>query len=569
MQLEKKKNCVIYCRVSGNKQAQEGDSLKEQEQICRAIAERRNFNIVPDNNVYIEPFTGSKLNRPFFDELMKFIKNYPGRIDYFLFKDIDRLTRGGAGDYQYIKKELSRYGVELVDSYGLIQPKINTLEHTGLGYDWSRYSTSEMAETIKAESAKDERRVILTRLIGTEIALTQQGFWTGNPNDGFVNKRVYVNGKKRTIMIPDPNRMHFYIKMFELRASGKYSDAEIVDKINAMGFKTRVQNIWDKTHTKIIGQRGGKFLSIKQLQRIIQKPIHCGIICKKWTHNKPIRAKFDGLVSIEKFNKANNGKVFIKENKDGELEILYDYSPEKVVLKRTKDNPLFPYKDLVLCPNCGKPFLGSVSAGKSKKGFPFYHCSRGHKYFGINKKKFEFNFENIIKDLNFNKYALKSLKLALKDVYKSRVEQIADFETRIESNIITLKQRQLEAFEAFKKTSSSVLQKKLEAEIEELELQILKAKNQKPIDRINEYDIENFFRSAEYLMEHHEELLLNKENQPLQKRLLSLVFDEQPTYDDILNGTPKISFIFAKTKEPALAGSLLVALRGIEPLFTG
>ena len=70
-------------------------------------------------------------------------------------------------------------------------------------------------------------------------------------------------------------------------------------------------------------------------------------------------------------------------------------------------------------------------------------------------------------------------------------------------------------------------------------------------------------------MEHYEDLLLNKENQPVQRRLLPLVFDELPTYFDILNGTPKISFIFAKTKDPAFAGSPLVALRGIEPRFTG
>ena len=81
--------------------------------------------------------------------------------------------------------------------------------------------------------------------------------------------------------------------------------------------------------------------------------------------------------------------------------------------------------------------------------------------------------------------------------------------------------------------------------------------------------LRTFFQSAEYLMEHHEELLLDKENQPTQKRLLSLVFDEQPTWEDILNGTPKICFIFGKNKELTLASSPLVASRGIGPLFSG
>ncbi len=487
------KNACIYCRVSTTKQAQEGESLEAQEKLCRGIAERKNARVVPENIIWAEPFSGSKESRPIFDQMMNFIKNSQIPIHYLIFRDIDRLTRGGASSYQNIKSQLAKYGVELVDGTGLIQSNVNSLEHTGFSYPWSIYSPSGLAETFKAESAHDERRTILTRLMGAQIELTRNGYQIANANDGFINKRVYVDGKKKTIQVPNPERAHYYIEMFQMRASGKFSDPEIVDKMNATGFKTRESNHWNKSHTEIIGKRGGKPLTIKQLQRVIQKPIYCGIMCKKWTNNKPVLAQFDGLVDIETFNKANKGKVFIIKEESGKVEMLFDYYPTKVIQKRSKDNPLFPYKETVLCPHCRKPFLGSVSAGKSKKGFPFYHCSRGHKHIGINKKTFEGNFEDVIRGLNFNKDTLQALKIALGDVYKDRGEQIAEFETKVENNIAKLKQRQTEAFEAFKKTSSIVIQKKLESEIEELESEIFKAKHQKPIDRINEYDIENFF----------------------------------------------------------------------------
>ncbi|MEI9932638.1 MAG: hypothetical protein WDM89_19415 [Rhizomicrobium sp.] len=53
-----------------------------------------------------------------------------------------------------MKRELTRRGVELVDSYGLIQPTRNTLEDLGFEYDWSRSSPSEITEVVVATSTK-------------------------------------------------------------------------------------------------------------------------------------------------------------------------------------------------------------------------------------------------------------------------------------------------------------------------------------------------------------------------------------------------------------------------------
>ena len=55
------KKCVIYCRVSTKKQAQDGESLKTQEKICREIAKRNNYKIVPDRKVFRESFSGKKI----------------------------------------------------------------------------------------------------------------------------------------------------------------------------------------------------------------------------------------------------------------------------------------------------------------------------------------------------------------------------------------------------------------------------------------------------------------------------------------------------------------------------
>jgi hypothetical protein len=41
------------------------------------------------------------------------------------------------------------------------------------------------------------------------------------------------------------------------------------------------------------------------MQWLIKHPIYAGVICEKWTNNKPIKAVYDGLVDIDTWNNAN------------------------------------------------------------------------------------------------------------------------------------------------------------------------------------------------------------------------------------------------------------------------
>lgn len=122
------KQAVAYCRVSSTKQAQQGESLEEQAIDCQEIAKQKGAIVVPNGNIFQDAFSGRKDHRPAFDAAMAYIKNHPGEVDYFIVRDIDRLTRGGGVVYAQLKAELEKYGVELVDGRGVIQPSLNTLE---------------------------------------------------------------------------------------------------------------------------------------------------------------------------------------------------------------------------------------------------------------------------------------------------------------------------------------------------------------------------------------------------------------------------------------------------------
>lgn len=48
------------------------------------------------------------------------------------------------------------------------------------------------------------------------------------------------------------------------------------------------------------------------VDRIAHNLIYAGIIKGKWTNNKPVKAQFEGIVSVDLFNKANHDKLIIE-----------------------------------------------------------------------------------------------------------------------------------------------------------------------------------------------------------------------------------------------------------------
>ena len=107
------KTAIIYCRVSSDKQAQQWDSLANQEKDCRSYCERMHIDVV---EVFREQFTGTSIQRPALGEAMKFLKKHTGKIDYCIVHKIDRSTRGGLWDYYEIKKQIESSGTTLKDN---------------------------------------------------------------------------------------------------------------------------------------------------------------------------------------------------------------------------------------------------------------------------------------------------------------------------------------------------------------------------------------------------------------------------------------------------------------------
>lgn len=568
---------IVETRVSDQRQLDGTHAFQEAE--SRRHADLLGFEVLKVWNTTISGDSDERL-----DEILAYVDEYNSthkrKISEYICYNIERFTRGGHAMYDTMKREFRRRNVTVHDVAGIIQPDKNTMENLGIEYDWSKYSPSETQELLEADRAKDNKRDMLTRMIGQEVINAREGYAVHPAPDGFVNSREHYfedgKSKKRTTRKRDDKRAHFYETMFELRAAGQLSDEEIVEKINAMGFLSKVRKKRHKKTGEQIGTIGGKPFTVKQLQDTIQRPSYAAINYEKWTLWLPVRCKWQGLVSIETWNKANRGRWYIEEKPDGSLVMHQNYEQ----IERSKENPLYPYKDVILCSVCKKPFRGSASRSKSGKHVPAYHCERKvdglkHKRVSGNKWKFEEEVENFVHALSFDKELCEAFKLVLRDKFYEKQKNATAAAADAGKRVVELQEQKTRATQAYisaNATGDVGLMNDLKAERDRIDGEIQVAQSYRNTLEVTERDLDDFLYRFEWVMEHPAEFLLRAENKPQRQAYFSLMFEELPTYQDILDGTPQLEWVFGLVEpSPEMenaskeAKSSLVRREGFEP----
>lgn len=300
------------------------------------------------------------------------------------------------------------------------------------------------------------------------------------------------------------------------------------------------------------------------MQRIIQRPSYCGVFCEKWTNYRPLKAKWNGLVSIEIFNKANRGKVYIKPLGGNKLDILYNQNYQRIINKRNNFRQDYPFKNVILCDECKLPLHASASTGKSGRKFPSYHCSRNHKRISVPKKELEEKYQEYLSRIRFDDSFVSTLEKVVFQKYRQEEGDVADKSNFLSKKVIELKEQKQMKLRAIELTNSPIVKADLEREYEQLHLQIIEIQEQRNNLDLVEDEIHEFLRYARGLMEHPAEILAEAVNKQEQASLYSLFFDEFPTYSEILNGTPKLSLLFKLNSELRDEKSQVVTLQSLE-----
>ena len=530
---------LLAIRVSSDKQGRDGDSPEEQRKRGEQFATANNI-VITETVILVE--SASQEEQPM-QEIVERCKDKTRGIEIVLIKSIDRFTRGGSYFYTSLKTQLEQLNIALIDTFGIIDTRrVNTLEHTGFNYYWSNFSPSFKSELLEAERAKDEMRDIMTRMIGAEIHYTQLGYWMRQQPYGFISEKINTPNGKRLVLAPHTEEAPLMTRLFELRAKGTHTDQQIADELNRLGFRTRIQYVRDKyDKTKIIRQIGGRKMTAKMVDYYSHKLIYAGIIKEKWTHNEPIKAQFAGLVSIELFNKANRGKLFIQLDADDNVTILRKRPPEYLVNKNMH-NPDFAYKKVVGCPQCGNTLLGSASRGKLGKRYPAYHCSKHGHYFRVPKAAFEQTIEDVVRRLQIAPDHLDTLLSAIEAKWNEKQAQAIADDKKLEEQRLELETQIKAVIDRMKIVTSATVIKHMEGEVVSLEQQIAKLSdtNSKPDETV---DIHIVLQYARYLVEHLVDILLHLRN-PLRKAaFFGAIFNEVPSYQNLVGGTQENSSI--------------------------
>ena len=534
---------IALIRVSTDKQFHHGDSLDTQKKRVDMTAERDRVDIV---RYFAEHYSGRKTDRVVIEEMLAFLDEHQGDIQVLYIVQIDRFTRAGSEIYLYLKRQLQKRGVELRDTMGTIQKTVNTLEHVGFEYDWSLVSPSRTTEVIQAEHANTELNHILTRTIGQQIKLAQEGYQTRSAEFGYRNvKIIRPNGRDATIMEPNNMEAAWVKAIFELRADGQTTDEAICEHVNNMGYKSRVMHRRDKSTGELIGTTGENPLSPKQLQRIVAKPIYCGIRVGKWTHGKPIRTPFSGLVSIDLFNRANHEAVIITET-GSDLAIEYGQSRKRAT---HRNNQEFLLRHVVMCPECVKPFWASKSRGKSGKHFGYFHCARKHKSINIPQAEFQETVGYYLDRLEAKPGFLGLFKEVVRETWiaknKSREQEVQ----AVDDHIKTLGLRQQNILERIAVSGSTLVQAKLESEIEELEAAITDATKQRAKPSLREEQIEQFFHKAKTRLEHPRKFVEKAQTKAEIEKTWRTIFTSSPTFQDLKSGTPQLTLLYRLNRD--------------------
>lgn len=216
MQKNQTKQAIIYCRVSSDEQNKEGFSLDAQLKLTREYTKKIG---VPIFDEFIETCSARHKGRPRFNKMLKTLdkisksRNSPPTV--LIVEKVDRLFR----NYFDLWK-IEQTGIEI------------HFVKDGQIYSQESRSTDKLMIGIKAVIAKSFSDNLSEEAKKGMAEKASQGMWPSEAPTGYLNT-LGPNGKK--IIVKDPVQAPIIKRLFELYASGNYSQTEIAATAKQLG----------------------------------------------------------------------------------------------------------------------------------------------------------------------------------------------------------------------------------------------------------------------------------------------------------------------------------------------
>lgn len=335
---------LIYCRVSSQRQVNEGHGLDSQEKRCRDFAIAKGYDVervFPDEGI-----SGGLFERPAIKALIHYLDEHP--LDKFvvIFDDLARFARDVQVHLQ-LKAEFTSRGA--------------TIEC--LNFNFEDSPAGELVEIIMAGFAqyhrKDNRRQVMQKM----KARIESGYWPFMPPVGWRNRKDPVHGKILTPVEP-------FATIFK-NAFIKYRDGLLYTQDDVRRYLHK--------EFELAGLQNRP--SMSTVQQMLKNPIFAGYLEYPEWDIKFMKAQHEGIISLETFNLVQ--QRLQERTKPWKRR---DYSSD------------FPLRQLVLCDACGFAMTASWNKGRNEY-YPNYFCrqnSCSYKWKTVRKQILEAEFEELL-----------------------------------------------------------------------------------------------------------------------------------------------------------------------------
>ncbi|MDQ5883360.1 MAG: site-specific recombinase, partial [Patescibacteria group bacterium] len=187
----------------------------------------------------------------------------------------------------------------------------------------------------------------------------------------------------------------------------------------------------------------------------------------------------------------------------------------------------------------------------------------------VNKTEFDKNLTSLVSRLMYKDDGFsKTFEAVLMNKFREKEKELGEFSVQVGKTVIELEMEKKNLIESYTSTKNEIIREELEKKINNVHEEIKKTREQRNGIEVQENDIHAFVGYVKYLMEHPVEMLVKQKDLNALRGLFSVVFDELPTYEEIVNGTPKLSLPYKLSEEFKVNKDLCVTLQRIELWFS-
>ncbi len=308
-------NCILYARVSTDKQADKDLSIPAQLQAMRDYARQHDWSIVEE---FLEPGASAKTtDRPALQKLLSLLREAESKIDVVLVHKIDRLARN-VYDHATIKALLKQRNVRLASVVENMDDSVSGQLVENIMASIAQFYSSNLGEEVR----KGMRQKVLI------------GGWPHLAPRGYISVRSAESGVARVEIHPKDGPV--MQQAFELYATGWYSLKALSAKLAHEG----------------LAARNGQPMSHQYLRRLLSNPFYLGRV--RWKELE-LAGAHAPLTTVKMFDQV-----------------------QEVMRRRFKDPGAkgsvngFPLRGLAICATC----RGHMTAGWQRKRWGYYRCSR-------------------------------------------------------------------------------------------------------------------------------------------------------------------------------------------------